>query len=255
MPTALVTGGTSGIGAAFAQALAARGDDLVLVARTADRLADAARTLNEQYGVEVEVLAADLADAADLAVVADRLRDPERPIETLVNNAGMGVRHKLADADLSPHDHAIDVMIRAVLHLGGAAARTMRERGHGTIINVSSTAAFATLGSYSAIKSWVLVYTESLAVELAGTGVQATVLCPGWVRTEFHGRANLNTSAIPDPLWLDVDELVADALADAAKGKVVSIPSVRWKALSFLLQHLPRRAIRALSARINASRH
>jgi uncharacterized protein len=255
MPTALVTGGTSGIGAAFARALAARGDDLILVARDADRLSETAREVKERHGVDVEILPADLTDADDVARVAERLSNADRPIDLLVNNAGLGVRAKLADADLSPHDHAIDLMVRAVLHLAGAAARAMRERGRGTIINVGSTAAYATLGDYSAIKAWVSVYTESLAVELAGTGVQATVLCPGWVRTEFHDRASLNVSAIPGPLWLDADTLVADALADAARGKVVSIPSRRYKVLTFLARHLPRRAIRAVSAQINRRRH
>jgi hypothetical protein len=255
MPIALVTGGTSGIGAAFARALAARGDDLVLVARDADRLTETARELTQRHGVDVETLPADLADPADVARVAERLASADRPVDTLVNNAGLGVRAKLADADLSPHDHAIDVMVRAVLHLSGAAARTMRERGAGTIINVGSTAGYATLGHYSAIKSWVSVYTESLAVELAGTGVSAMVLCPGWVRTEFHDRASLNVSAIPGPLWLDADRLVSDALADAAKGKVVSIPSRRYKVLIFFARHAPRRAIRAVSARINSRRH
>jgi short-subunit dehydrogenase len=255
MPTALVTGGTSGIGAAFARALAARGDDLVLVARDADRLSQTAGDLKERHGVDVEVFPADLANPDDVARVAERLSSTDRPVDTLVNNAGIGVRARLTDADLGPHDHAIDVMVRAVLHLAGAAARAMRERGRGTIINVGSTSSYVALGDYSAIKAWVSVYTESLAVELAGTGVQATVLCPGWVRTEFHDRASLNVSAIPGALWLDADKLVADALIDAAKGKVVSIPSRRYKLLILFARHLPRRTIRVISAKINSRRH
>lgn len=255
MATALVTGGTSGIGAAFAHALARRGDDLVLVARNPDRLAETAADLTQRYAVEVETLAADLSRPADVERVATRLRDGDRPVDLLVNNAGFGVRARLADADLTPHDYAIDVMIRAVLHLGGVAARTMRERGRGAILNVSSTASFATLGNYSAIKSWVKVYSESLAVELAGSGVTVTALCPGWVRTEFHGRAGIRSSAIPEALWLDADDLVHQALDDLAAGKVVSIPSARYKVLAFLLQRLPRRTVRAVSAKINSSRH
>jgi short-subunit dehydrogenase len=255
MSTALVTGGTSGIGAAFARALAARGDDLVLVARDAERLDTTARELKERYGVAVETLPADLALADDVTRVAERLASVDRPVDTLVNNAGFGIRTRLADADLSPHDHAIDVMIRAVLHLGGAAARAMRERGAGTIINVGSTASHVALGNYSAIKAWVSAYSESLAVELAGTDVQVTVLCPGWVRTEFHDRANVNASSIPSALWLDADDLVAGCLADVARGKVISVPSVRYKVLTFLLRHFPRSAVRAVSAKINSSRH
>ncbi len=255
MPTALVTGGTSGIGAAFARAIAARGDDLVLVARDADRLAETADELREHHGIAVETLPADLAVAEDLARVAERLASTESPIDLLVNNAGFGVRARLTDADLGPHDHAIDVMVRAVLHLGGAAGRAMRERGHGAIVNVGSTAGYVALGDYSAIKAWVSTYTESLAVELSGTGVTATVLCPGWVRTEFHERAKINPSSIPGLLWLEADAVVAETLADVAKGKVISIPSRRYKVLTFLARHAPRRAIRAVSARINSSRH
>ena len=134
----------------------------------------------------------------------------------LINNAGFGVRAKLTEADTTPHEHAIDVMIRAVLILGAAAGRAMRQRGAGTIINVSSTAGFVAMGGYSAIKAWVTTYTESLANELHGTGVTVTALCPGWVRTEFHERAGIRTSAgSPISMWLDADRLVADCLADA----------------------------------------
>ena len=140
-------------------------------------------------------------------------------------------RAKLTDADTTPHEHAIDVMIRAVLMLSAAAARAMRQRAAGTIINVSSTAGFVATGSYAAIKAWVTSYTEGLANELHGTGVNVIALCPGWVRTEFHERADINIGSIPPFLWLDADRLVADCLDDAAAGKVISIPSKRYKAL------------------------
>jgi uncharacterized protein len=255
MATALITGGTSGIGAAFARALAARGDDLVLVARNADRLSETATDLKERYAVNVETIAADLAVRSDVVGIAERLASVERPIDLLVNNAGFGVRVRLTAADTTPHEHAIDVMIRAVLMLSAAAGRAMRQRGAGTIINVSSTAGFVAMGGYSAIKSWVTSYTEGLANELHGTGVKVVALCPGWVRTEFHERANINISSIPPFLWLDADRLVADCLDDVAGGKVISIPSKRYKVLMTICEHLPHRAMRAVSRKMTSGRH
>lgn len=255
MATALITGGTAGIGAAFARALAARGDDLVLVARNADRLSEMATELKERYAVNVETVVADLAIRADVAGIAERLTSFEQPIDMLINNAGFGVRAKLTDADTTRHEQAIDVMIRAVLMLGAAAGRTMRQRGSGTIINVSSTAGFVAMGSYSAIKAWVTTYTESLANELHGSGVRVTALCPGYVRTEFHERAGINMGSLPELMWLDADRLVADCLNDAAAGKVVSIPSKRYKAMITICEHLPHRAVRAISRRLTSGRH
>lgn len=255
MTTALVTGGTSGIGAAFARALAARGDDLVLVARDADRLAEMATRLTEAHGIDVEVMSADLGLREDVQRVAARLQSTEQPIDLLVSNAGFGVRARLVTEDTTPHEHAIDVMIRAVLMLGAAAGRTMKARGRGTIINVASTAGFVTMGGYSAIKAWVTVYSEGLANELDGSGVQVTALCPGWVRTEFHERADIRTSKIPDQLWLDADRVVADCLADVEHHKVISIPSKRYKALILATRLAPRTAVRAVSRKLSSGRH
>src|SRR5215216_7087119 len=255
MATALITGGTSGIGAAFARALAARGNDLVLVARNADRLSETATELKERYAVSVETIAADLAVRDEVLGIAERLASVEQPIDLLVNNAGFGIRAKLTAADTTPHEHAIDVMIRAVLMLSAAAGRAMRQRGAGTIINVSSTAGFVAMGSYSAIKSWVTSYTEGLANELHGTGVRAVALCPGWVRTDFHERAKINVRSIPDLLWLDADRVVAECLGDAAAGKVISIPSKRYAVMMTIAEHLPHRLMRAVSRRLTSSRH
>ncbi|GAA1429763.1 SDR family NAD(P)-dependent oxidoreductase [Microlunatus lacustris] len=255
MATALVTGGTSGIGAAFARALAARGDDLVLVARDAERLASTAAQLRDQHGVDVEVLPADLAVRADVERVAARLADVARPVDLLVNNAGFGIRQRLTAEDLSAFEHGFDVMVHAVMMLSAAAARAMTARGRGAVVNVGSTAGYVTMGGYSALKAFVGVYTESLANELRGTGVTATVLCPGWVRTEFHERAEIGTGSIPSWLWLDADALVAECLRDVAAGKVISIPSRRYQALILAARLAPRPLVRRASRILSSNRH
>jgi short-subunit dehydrogenase len=253
MATALVTGATSGIGAAFARALARRGFDLVLVARDAERLEREAEGYRAR-GRRVEVLPADLAVRSDVERVAARLEDPARPVEVLVNNAGFSVNSPLVDLDVAEHDRAVEVMVRAVLVLSAAAARGMRARGSGNIVNVSSTAGFVAMGAYSAIKAWVTVYTEALAGELHGTGVRVMALAPGWVRTEFHERGGIEASSIPRPMWLDADDLVAAALKDLVRGRVVSIPSVRYATLMFLARHVPRAAIRRASRGLSGRR-
>lgn len=253
MGIALVTGGTSGIGAAFAQELALRGNDLVLVARDRERLDSTAATLRG-LGRSVETIAADLANRDDVARVAARLEDLDQPIDILINNAGFGIRGSLIDVDTTELDRGIEVMCRTVLVLSGAAARGMRVRGSGHIVNVSSTAGFLTMGGYSAIKAWVTSFTESLAVELKGTGISVTALCPGWVRTEFHQRAGIQSGSIPSALWLDSERLVKVCLDDVDKGKVISIPTVRYRALMFLLRHAPRSAVRAVSGALSSGR-
>lgn len=254
MATALVTGGTSGIGAAFARALARRGDNLVLVARNLERLEEFAAQLRAEHGVEVEVISADLAVHDEVVRVADRLADPERPIDLLVNNAGFGLHTKLLDPKVEIHEQALDVMCKAVLMLGGAAGRAMRDRGRGRIINVSSASGWIMQGHYSAIKAWVRVYSESLGNELHNTGVTVTALCPGWVRTEFHERAGIRTSALPSWVWVDVDRLVDVALKDAERGKSLSIPTKRWKFAVFLAAKGPHVVIRAVSRLLTRSR-
>jgi short-subunit dehydrogenase len=120
---------------------------------------------------------------------------------------------------------------------------------------VSSTAGFLTMGSYSATKAWVTTYTESLANELLGSGVQVTALCPGWVQTEFHERADIRTATIPDQLWVEADRLVADCLADVERSKVISIPSKRYKVMMLALRHAPRSVVRAVSRKVASGRH
>ena len=255
MTTALVTGATSGIGAAFARHLAARGFDLVLVARNEERLAGAAAELSNVYGVHCETLSADLAERADVQRVADRVESNDQPVDWLVNNAGFGLHSTLTDPDTSVHERAISVMCTAVLIIGGAAARAMRNRGGGYIVNVSSTAAFITMGNYSAIKAWVKTYSEGLSVELSGTGVNVSALCPGWVHTEFHERAAINASKIPGIAWIDVDRLVSESIRDVERGKRVCVPTRRWAFAIGVARHVPRFFIHKASQLLSSSRH
>jgi len=245
MSTALVTGATAGIGLSFAHQLAERGHDVVLVARDRVRLENVSDELTAKYGVGTEILVADLADRAETGKVAERLADQARPVDLLVNNAGYSLKRRFLDNDISEEEAVFDVLARAVLVLSHAAAGAMRVRGHGAIVNVSSVAGQIASGPYSAAKSFVTVLTEGLATELAGTGVTATALLPGFTHTEFHQRAGVNMSRIPDFMWLDSDRLVRDCLADVSKGKVVSVPGPQYKAIVAGLRLVPRGLVRS----------
>ncbi|WP_102509922.1 SDR family NAD(P)-dependent oxidoreductase [Sanguibacter massiliensis] len=248
MGTALVTGASAGLGEEFAWQLATAKHDLVLVARDEARLEALAVRLRAAAGVHVEVLPADLADREDVARVVARLGDDERPVGLLVNNAGYTVHERFTRSDLDAQDALLDVMVRAVQALSHAAARAMTARGRGAILNVSSVAAHTVSGTYSAAKAWVLTFTEGLAVELDGTGVTATALCPGLTRTEFHARAGFKRLG-PGWFWLDRADVVRVALADVRRGAVVSVPSLRYRVATSVARHLPRSAIRTLTKR------
>jgi short-subunit dehydrogenase len=246
----LITGATAGIGAAFARRLASDGRDLVLVARDRERL-EAAATVARQTGVSAEVLVADLTRSADLDRVAARLADPDAaPVDLLVNNAGMTVGSALLECTPADLARQLDLNVGAVLQLTRAALPGMVGRGRGGVINVSSVAGFlAGRGTtYGADKAWVISFTEGVAGAIEGTGVRAMALCPGFVRTEFHERAGIDVGARTGPLWLDADRVVDDALADLARGKVLSVPSMQYKAIVAAADVLPRMVVRRLMA-------
>jgi short-subunit dehydrogenase len=248
MTTSLITGATAGIGRGFAEALACEGDDLVLVARQLDRLSGVATDLQRRYGIAVEVLPADLADPAHRLAVEARLADDSAPVSTLVNNAGFGVRQRFVGGDVEPEQEMIDVLVAAPMRLTAAAVPGMVARGRGRILNVSSIAGWITSGTYAASKAWVRVFTEGLAMELAGSGVTATAICPGYVRTEFHERAGMNMSAVPAWMWLDVETVVAKALRDSRRGRAVSVAGAQYRLLSLVAQYAPRPMVRRVTA-------
>ena len=240
MPTALITGATSGLGAEFARQLARRRADLVLVARTQDALDTFAVEPRNNYGVAVEVIAADLAVTADVQRVADRFADEANPIDLLVNNAGFGLPLQFADNAIDDEVRHLRVHVEATMRLMHAAIDAMRGRG-GRIINVASVAGFISRSTYSACKAWVIGFSRWANAEYSKDGVSVTALCPGFTHTNFHERMGLapGHEGVPSWMWLNAADVVREGLRDAALGKSVSVPSWRYKAIVALTKLLP----------------
>lgn len=252
-PVALITGPTSGLGAGYARRFARDGYDLILVARDIARLEDLAAELRAANGADVEVLAADLSIADDRDRVVQRLA---AGVRVLVNNAGFGTSGEFWTTDPALLQRQLDVNVTAVMHLTRAALPPMLEAGAGSVINIASVAGLLSgRGStYSASKAWVVFFSEGLANGLDGTGVGVHAVCPGFVRTEFHERAGIEMASIPAPLWLTVDDVVSESLADIAKGKVVSIPGPQYKVLTSAGRLVPRGLVRAFTKRMGRGR-
>ncbi len=242
--TALVTGATAGIGLEFARQLAARGYDLVLVARDPARLDQVAVELRgSATNPDVEVVAADLADRKQLASVEARLADRERPVDLLVNNAGFGLKGRFLDNDVEEEQRLLDVMVVAVMRLSHAALRGQADRGHGGVINVSSVAAFLPRGTYAAAKAWVNQFGRWAAAEYRPRGVTVTTLCPGFTKTEFHQRMDVRRGT--GFLWMEPDFVVGRALADFDRGRVLSVPGAQYRAIVAATRLIPSRALQA----------
>ncbi|MEN3306643.1 MAG: uncharacterized protein V7603_2845 [Micromonosporaceae bacterium] len=239
--TALVTGATAGIGAAFARRLAATGYHLVLVARDEARLAASAADLASRYGREVTALPADLSTSEGCASVAARVSSG---VDMLVNNAGMSLNRSFRRSAIADEERLLALNVGAVLRLTHAALPGMVERGRGDVVNVSSVSSFAAVmpGSTSpASKAWVTSFSEAMALAVRRYGVRVMALCPGYTRTEFHERAGIDMARTPDWLWLSADHVVRDALRDLERGKLVCVPDWRYKAAVFGMRHAPRR--------------
>ncbi|MFE3648360.1 MULTISPECIES: SDR family NAD(P)-dependent oxidoreductase [unclassified Streptomyces] len=248
MPTALITGASSGIGRAFAEQLARRGYDLIAVARTRSALDDLARTVRTSAGVHVETMAVDLATAGGCATVERRLTAGEA-VDFLVNSAGTVLSRPFQANDVADEATLLDLNIRAVMRLTHAALPRMIERRSGQVVNVSSFTALGIGGlatTYPASKAWVLAFTEAVARsrEVVTSGVRMMTLLPGFTATDFFDRNQLGTLNLPSWAWLSPGHVVATALSDLARGRYVSIPSRRYKCASWALRHLPHPLIR-----------
>jgi len=254
--SAMVTGASSGIGDAFARTLGQDGVDVVLVARRADRLtrlADelrAATSVARPTGPEVEVLAADLTVATDLATVAERLTDPARPVDLLINCAGLGSSGPFIDGDLDRYRQVVALNIEALVELSHAALGPMVERRRGWVVNISSLGGHAPgpgFAVYSASKAFVTSFSESLHEEVRRSGVVVTAVCPGATHTEF-GDGPSDDANVPDLLWQEPDEVAAEGLAAAASGRAVRVTGRINRVSAALTTVLPRSANRRLSA-------
>lgn len=249
---ALITGASSGLGAAFAGRLAAFGFDCILLARRKDRLEELARELSAAYKVRSSIIQADLSDAAQTQEAAERAA--AMGIDVLVNNAGYGTHGNFAEQPMEKVARMVDVHIVAAMQLAHAVLPGMRERKRGAIVNVASLGAFAlTPGSvvYDSTKSFLVTFSENLSLEVERDGIVVQALCPGFTRTEFHDVGDVkgfDRKMIPDPLWMTADEVVRQSLHVLETGKkVVFIPGWKNRLSKWAVTHSP--AVRAFVRR------
>jgi short-subunit dehydrogenase len=253
--TAVITGATSGIGAAFARHLAAQGHHLLITGRRQPQIEALAKALADQHCINVDVEIAELADDADLAHLAERVK-ALRSIRVLVNNAGFGVGGQEFHAvDFAAHAAMLKVHALATMRLTHAALPAMLARQGGSIINVASLAGFVPIprhAMYSATKGFVVSFSEALAIELRGTGVRVQALCPGFIRTDFHARQGIDPTRYyrtSGPLRaMTSDKVVHASLRCLSRGDVICVPGLANRLLSAILPLLPRRLLYRLLA-------
>jgi hypothetical protein len=257
--TALITGASAGLGAEFASQLAAQNYHLILSARRHERLDELAARLKQEFNTPSEVLVADLAQPAGIQAVIDRMAScPD--LQLLVNNAGFGIQGSFIQADPVKLDAMAQVHMTASVLLTRSALPGMVSRGEGDIINVASMAGFLPLRSvlYGSSKAFLISFSQSLDLELTGTGVHVQALCPGFTHTEFHdvhAMDGFNRRSIPKILWLTPEQVVRHSLNDLPRHKVVSIPGLQYQFLGVLMRsRLTYSIVRAVSAKLFANR-
>jgi short-subunit dehydrogenase len=249
---ALVTGASGGIGEAFARQLGAAGTDLVLVARTKDKLDALAAEITERSGVAVEVLATDLAASEGQHVVEARVAADDEPVDLLVNNAGFGFFGPFGEISVDDEEAEIMVNVVALMRLTHAAVRRMTAHGSGTVLNVASVAAFqpsAGSANYSATKAYVLSFSQSVHEEVADAGVNVCCVCPGLTRTEFQDRGGFDIST-PGFTWQSADDVARSALDAAERGRAVEVTGWHNKVLTTSVRKLPMDVVRWSSTQV-----
>jgi short-subunit dehydrogenase len=251
--TALVTGASSGLGAEFARQLAARGFDLLLIARREDRLKEAARELRERHGVQTHTFAADLSHRAAPAAIADFARENALDVDYLVNNAGSAGPNLFEERDWDVQADFLELMMLSVAQMCHHFIPAMRQRGHGRVINVASFAGRLARDAgahYGPSKAYVIALSEELALALKGSGVHVSALCPGFTHTEFHDRADLKEMkrGLPGWLWYDAETVVREGLDAAEDGRPIQISGRLYRWIDPLAQSVwTRPLIKALS--------
>lgn len=243
---ALITGASTGLGAAYAEELARRGCSVILVARSGDRLREVADRLRGQYSIEAESVPADLTERSGQQRIAELVARDDA-LDLLINNAGFGTLGRFAELDIERELAEIELNVVALVRLAHAALRPMIRRGRGAIINVASLAAYQPApynATYGATKAYVKSFTESLSEELRGTGVRVQVLCPGFTRTEFQKRAGLDSSRVPQFAWMTAEAVVRTSLDALASGTVVCVPGKAYWTLSGVTRVVPEGLLR-----------
>lgn len=246
MKKALITGASAGIGLEFAQQLAEQKYDLILVSRNQEKLFDISQDISNKYKNKNEVLVADLSTQEGINKVTNKIRE-DQEIEFIVNNAGLGINKPFHKATLNEEVDLLNVLVKAPLEITHTAINSMIERKKGFIVNVGSVAAWTTSGTYSAAKVWLTSFTESLNTNYKKLGINISVVAPGFTRTEFHQRANMSTSEIPNWMWLSTKLVVKDSIKAVLTGQTIVVPSLRYKLLVGFLKVMPRTFIRRFS--------